>query len=144
MLDQWMEWLRDLKEVLWSDGSSRHVQSEPPAPPSGYIDYIANGLRIVDPTPDSDQYMLDSYNKGTAQKRLFVDHGWPDNFRVEEFRIAKQRFNKVLKKLRMGIQNLMYSVPSDGHAEAIAEAKVKHSKHLEESAGSRAIIKNIG
>ncbi|PQE29372.1 Alpha beta hydrolase fold protein [Rutstroemia sp. NJR-2017a WRK4] len=146
MLDQWIEWLRDLKEVPWSEGSSRHVQSAPPAPPSGYIDYIANGLRIVDPTPDSDQYMLDSYNKGAAQKRLFVDHGWPDNFRVEEFRIAKQRFERELKKLKklgMGVKNLVYSVPSDGHVEAIAEVKTKYSKFLEESAGSRAIIKNI-
>ncbi|TGO15915.1 hypothetical protein BTUL_0034g00370 [Botrytis tulipae] len=141
MLDQWIEYLRDLKELPWSDGRSRHVDSEPPAPPSGYVDYVANGYKIVDPTPDADQYLLDGYNRRAAQKRLFVEHGWPDDFRVEEFRSAKQKFDKKDRKFRMVAQKLMHTGPYDGKAEAMAEAVAKHSKFLEESAGLRAIIK---
>ncbi|KAF7914232.1 uncharacterized protein EAF01_000638 [Botrytis porri] len=60
MLDQWIEHLRGLKEMPWSDGRSLHVESEPPTPPSGYVDYIANGHNIVDPIPDADPCLLDS------------------------------------------------------------------------------------
>ncbi|KAK8904785.1 hypothetical protein QC760_007124 [Botrytis cinerea] len=141
MLDQWIEYLRDLKEMPWSNGRSRYVESEPPASPSGYVDYIANRYNIVDPTPDADQYLLDGYNKRAAQKNLFVEHGWPDDFRVEEFRIAKQKFDKEDRKLRMVAQKLMHTGPYDGKAEEIAEAKAEHSKFLEESAGLRSIIK---
>ncbi|KAM0313966.1 hypothetical protein ACHAO8_005073 [Botrytis cinerea] len=141
MLDQWIEYLRDLKEMPWSNGRSRYVESEPPASPSGYVDYIANGYNIVDPTPDADQYLLDGYNKRAVQKKLFVEHGWPDDFRVEEFRIAKQKFDKEDRKLRMVAQKLMHTGPYDGKAEEIAEAKAEHSKFLEESAGLRSIIK---
>ena len=142
MLDQWIEYLQDLKEMPWSDGRSRDVESEPPAPPSGYIDYIANGYNIVDPTPDASQNLLDGYNKIAAQRRLFVEHGWPDDFRVEEFRIAKQKYGKEDRKLEMVAKKLMHAGPYDGKAEAMAEADAKYSKFLEESAGSRAIIKS--
>lgn len=142
MLDQWIEYLRDLKELPWSDGRSRHVESEPPAPPFGYIDYIANGYSIVDPTTDADQYLLDDYNKRAVQKSLFVEYGWPDDFRVEKFRSAKREFDKEDRKLRMVAQKLMHTGPYDGKAEARAEAMAKHSKFLEEAAGLRAIIKS--
>ncbi|KAM0154511.1 hypothetical protein ACHAPG_006462 [Botrytis cinerea] len=122
-LDQWIEYLRDLKEMPWSNGSSRYVESEPPASPS------------------TNQYLLDGYNKRAAQKNLFVEHGWPDDFRVEEFRIAKQKFDKEDRKLRMVAQKLMHTGPYDGKAEEMAEAKAEHSKFLEESAGLRSIIK---
>ncbi|KAF7949327.1 uncharacterized protein EAE97_002836 [Botrytis byssoidea] len=58
-----------LERMPWSNGRSRHVDSEPPAPPSGYVDYVANGYKIVDPTPDADQYLLEGYDKRAAQKR---------------------------------------------------------------------------
>ncbi|KAM3089516.1 hypothetical protein ACMFMG_001103 [Clarireedia jacksonii] len=58
MLDQWIEYLRGLQEMPWSGRSSRHVESEPPAPPSGYIDYVANGLRVVEPTPETSTYSM--------------------------------------------------------------------------------------
>ncbi|KAK6601692.1 hypothetical protein H4I96_07033 [Botrytis cinerea] len=61
--------------------------------------------------------------------------------RVEEFRIAKQKFDKEDRKLRMVAQKLMHTGPYDGKAEEIAEAKAEHSKFLEESAGLRSIIK---
>jgi hypothetical protein len=142
MLDQWIGYLRDLKEMPWSDEFSRYVKSEPPAPPSGYVDYIANGYRIVDPTPEADQYLLDGYNKGAARKRLFLENGWPDDFRVVEFRIAKQKFDEEDTRLDEVVEELMHTGPYEGKEEAIAEAKAKHSKFLEESAGSRAIIKS--
>lgn len=139
MLDQWMEYLRDLKETPWSDGGSRYVESEPPAPPSGYIDYIANGNRVVEPTPSASQYLLDDYNERAARKTLFVENGWPDEFRVEEFRIAKDKFEEKSRKLRMAIQML---TRAEAREEEIAEAKAERSKFLQESAGSKAIIKS--
>jgi hypothetical protein len=142
MLDQWMEYLRDLKEIPWSARSSRYVGSESPAPPSGYIDYIANGYRVVDPTPEADQYLLDGYNMRAARKRLFLENGWPDDFRVEEFRIAKQRFYERDKRFEMIVEKLMHTGPYSGKEKDIAEARAKHSKFLEESAGSGAIIKS--
>ncbi|TGO53268.1 hypothetical protein BELL_1599g00020 [Botrytis elliptica] len=114
----------------WSNGRSRHLESVPPAPPSGYVDYIANGYNIVDLAPDADQHLLDGYNKRAAQKRLFVEHGWQDAFRVEEFRISKQKFDKEDRKLRLVAQKLMHTDPYDGKAEAMAEAKGKILKVL--------------
>tara|TARA_R110002060_G_scaffold6719_3_gene10183 strand:+ start:721 stop:1446 length:726 start_codon:yes stop_codon:yes gene_type:complete len=44
---RWVEFLKDLKEIPWRNKKVYEMSSEPPAPPSGFLDYLINGY--VDP-----------------------------------------------------------------------------------------------
>jgi len=89
---EWEANLRALTELPLRLRNERSVVSEPPAPPYGYIDYIANGyadpLRHV--TADTDQYSIDGFNRRVARKTMFTDYGWPGDFRADEFKQARQ------------------------------------------------------
>ena len=100
---QWVGYLRDLKEIPWRHRYGRQVLTEPPAGPSNYVDFIASGY--TDPsepvTVNSEQFDIDGFNMQEALKKLFIDHGWPDDFRGDEFKTARQRWQEEFNGLEV-------------------------------------------
>ena len=136
---QWLRYLRDLKEIPWRRRDRRQVLAEPPAGPSNYVDFIANGYADASEpvTLKSEQYEIDGFNTREALKKLFIDHDWPDDFREDEFKTARQRWQDEFNRLELAKNTAMIGESP----EAKARASDEYTKFLEESAGPAAIVK---
>jgi hypothetical protein len=105
------------------------------SPSSGYFDLATNGYRDEVPTEDSDQYSLDDWNLIQACKKLFIDHGWPDNFRGDELKEARRSWTEEHHR----VENARSKLRGDARLRAFAE----YSRILEKSAGEKSIIKKL-
>ncbi|OBT63403.1 hypothetical protein VE03_07129 [Pseudogymnoascus sp. 23342-1-I1] len=96
MLAQWEANLRALTELPWCEPNrERSIKSVPPAPPHGFIDYVANGYANPEQSiamSTTNQYSVDGLNHRKTMEKMFIDHGWPDEFRAEEFAQARKEW----------------------------------------------------
>lgn len=102
------------------------MSSEPPVPPSGFLDYLLNGY--VDPAngpaprnPRQQQLEInDGLNIRAARKKLYRDSGWPDDFDKDYFKERRQKWqeeNDTLNKARAKA----WTVSAEAKAAAFAE-----------------------
>lgn len=96
MLVQWEANLRALTELPWREPNREpSIKSVPPAPPHGFIDYVANGYANPGQSiamSTTNQYLVDGLNHRKAIEKMFIDHGWPDEFRADEFVQARKEW----------------------------------------------------
>ena len=138
MFDEWLNFLRELKEMPWRTRSWRMVESEYPAAPFNWIDLIANGM-VAEPPKEPPkelltQYSRDCYNFDQARKYLFITHGWPDDFNASEFKAAKRVWQEEQRRLEN-------SKKQATQADAKERASEEYSKFLEDTAGPGAFKK---
>ncbi len=139
--NKWLGYLIDLDEMpSMTSSGSRSMDARSPAPPHGYIDYVANGY--VEPgevvTRASEQSAIDGHNKWEAQKKIYREHGWPDDFRGKAFERASLEFMDTFEDK----EATWYEARRVGSGDEIEAAAKKLSSFLERSAGEAAIVKN--
>ncbi|KAK0106923.1 hypothetical protein ONS95_003639 [Cadophora gregata] len=98
--NRWVGFLKNLKEIPWRNKKVCEISSEPPAPPSGFLDYLINGY--VDPAdgpiPRSPRQPQLGINDGLymreARKKLYRDSGWPGAFDETDFRASRRKWQE--------------------------------------------------
>jgi hypothetical protein len=124
--EQWLGFLKDLTEIPWRSAYTCGVSSVPPAPPSGCVDLVANGYSEDVGAPQGD-----GYNLREAQKKIYRNHGWPDEFRGEEFRATRQSWQLQHNMLDKARSTAMHA----GNVEEKRRTFEAYSAFLENSAG---------
>jgi hypothetical protein len=77
------------------------VDTEPPGYPYGWnqwIDLIGTGFAWEKVNSYSTQSAKNHRNTYLSKKKLYVDHGWPDNFDGEGFREARDRWQAEIDR----------------------------------------------
>ncbi|KAL5351527.1 hypothetical protein ACLOAV_003386 [Pseudogymnoascus australis] len=96
MLAQWEANLRALTELPWCEPDREpSIKSVPPAPPHGFIDYVANGYANPEQSiamSTTNQYSVDGLNHRKTIETMFIDYGWPNEFRADEFAQARNEW----------------------------------------------------
>ncbi|KFZ25514.1 hypothetical protein V502_00006 [Pseudogymnoascus sp. VKM F-4520 (FW-2644)] len=99
MLAQWEANLRALTELPWREPNREpSIKSVPPAPPHGFIDYVANPEQSI-ATSTTNQYSVDGLNHRKSMEKMFIDHGWPDEFRADGFAQARKEWALTERRL---------------------------------------------
>jgi hypothetical protein len=87
-----------------------------------------------------DETARNVHNRKEAMKNLFLDNGWPNNFKVKEFRMAQKSWQDKTPQLnaaRLGLRKASYGEASEEFSygepsENLTRAIQKYSKFLEE------------
>ncbi len=67
----------------------------PPAPPHGFINHVANGYANPEQSiamSTTNQYSVDGLNHRKTIEKMFIGHGWPDEFRADKFTQARKEW----------------------------------------------------
>ena len=103
VFEEWIGWLRNLENIPWRDDYNRKVENSLLL--ERYCDLVTNGYQVSG-GQDREQMSQDArdlYNAKLAKQNLFRSHGWPDNFRGDEFEEARKTWVAEYNRLsRLG------------------------------------------